>query len=104
MNLSPLESAERIACHFASISQEFDPIVMSELPPNIQERLNNVTVEGPLVEEYEVHEKIRKAKKPNSNDPGDIPKKLIKEYSVEFSKPTMMIFNKITRLGEYQRQ
>ena len=35
---------------------------------------------------------------------GDIPKKLVKEFAVEFSKPMQIIFNSIVKTGEYPRQ
>ena len=45
-----------------------------------------------------------KAKKPNSSVPGDIPKKVLTEFAVEFSKPAAIIMNKITQHAEYPRQ
>ena len=51
-----------------------------------------------------MHEKLKKAKKPNSTVPGDIPKKIINEFSVEYSRPIMLLMNRITKTGEYPRQ
>ena len=48
--------------------------------------------------------KIRKAKKPNSVVKGDLPPKLVKEFSPELSKPAKIIFNYSTQTGEYPRQ
>ena len=66
MELSPQESVERIAKHFAEISQEFEPIDVDKFPPRVRDELNNYEVKGPHIEEYEVYQKIRKAKKPES--------------------------------------
>ena len=35
---------------------------------------------------------------------GDLPRKLVKEFSVEYSKPLEIIFNTIVKSGEYPRQ
>ena len=40
LNLSPAQSAEIIADHFSSISQEYQPIQMSSLPQNVQSYLS----------------------------------------------------------------
>ena len=45
-----------------------------------------------------------KSKKPNSLIPGDLPVKLIKEFTPELAKPVAAIYNRITNTGEYPRQ
>ena len=45
-----------------------------------------------------------KAKKPNSSVKGDVPKKLVEEFKVEYSKPMQIVYNSIMRTGEYPRQ
>ena len=42
--------------------------------------------------------------RPNSTVPGDIPVKLIKEFSPELTAPITKIFNRITTSAEYPRQ
>ena len=49
-------------------------------------------------------QKILSAKKPNSTVSGDLPKKIVKEFSVELSTPLEIIFNSITSNAEYPRQ
>ena len=44
------------------------------------------------------------SKKPNSLIPGDLPPKLIKEFTPELAKPVACIYNKITQSGIYPRQ
>ena len=86
-----------------AISEKHEPLDVDKLPPNIKEELNKPH-EVPVIEEYEVHRKILSAKKPNTGVEGDIPKKLVNEFSVEYSKPLAMIMNRITKSGTYPRQ
>ena len=57
----------------------------------------------PLLEEFQIHKKIISAKKPNSSVPGDLPKKVVTNFSVELAAPLKIIFNAITRTAEYPR-
>ena len=60
--LSPLQSAERLAEYFSRISQEFEPINPESFPPWIKLRL----VEGksdcakPVLEEWQVFRKLQR--------------------------------------------
>ena len=105
-NLSAMQSAERLADYFAKISQEFEPICTEKFPPWIQETLaaGKSDTSKPVLEEWEVYEKLKKAKKPNSLVPGDLPVKLVKEFTVELSVPITRIYNRITDTAEYPRQ
>ena len=40
-NLSPQQSAERIAAHFSAISQEFAPLDTSSLPTRVKNKLGS---------------------------------------------------------------
>ena len=53
----------------------------------------------PLFQPHEIHEKIQKIKKKSSNVPGDVPWKLIREFSVELATPLSNIFNSATLDG-----
>ena len=105
-DLSPDQSAERLAEYFSSISQEFEPINLDNFPPWIKEKL----IEGkldptkPVLEDWQVYLKLKKSKKPNSQVPGDLPVKLVKEFTPELSKPVSVIYNKITQSGVFPRQ
>ena len=57
----------------------------------------------PILEEFDVHAKIAKAKKPHSMVPGDIKRVLVKECSVELTAPVTKIYNEITKSKEYPR-
>ena len=59
------EKAEVIANHFASISSKVMPLKIEELPPKVKEALQDDS-EGPVLSDYEVYMKLKKAKKPHS--------------------------------------
>ena len=105
-NLSTSQSAERLAEYFSAISQEFEPICADKCPPWIKAKLElgRTDKNKPVLEEWQVYEKLRKSKKPNSLIPGDLPVKLIKEFTPELSKPVAMMYNRITETAEYPRQ
>ena len=58
----------------------------------------------PKLQEHEVFKKISKSKKPNSSVPGDLPKRIIKEFSCELATPMTLIYNSILQTLEYPRQ
>ena len=105
MDLNDQQSAEALAEHFSSISQEFQPLDTSTLPPNLKEELDRGLVEKniPKLEEYEVYEKMCKAKKPHSTVPGDLKRALVKECSAELVSPVTIIYNQITQTKEFPR-
>ena len=80
MNLSPAQSAEKLADYFSQISQEFEPICYEKFPPWIQEMLlaGKTDPLKPVLEKWQVYKKLRKSKKPNSVVPGDLPVRLVK--------------------------
>ena len=104
-DLTPVESAELIADHFASISQEYASINANEFPPNMREALNHPDMSVvPKLQEYEVYSKMCKAKKPNSTIPGDLPIRIAQEFSCELSNPVTAIYNSILKTFQYPRQ
>ena len=105
-DLSPQQSADIFADYFSAISQEYEPISVQNFPPNIQVLLKagDGDLTKPVLEEYQVYNKLRVSKKPNSTVPGDLPVKIIKELSPELAKPIACIYNKITQSGVYPRQ
>ena len=104
-NLTPEESIEKIAEHFAQISQEFEPLSVNLLPPDVQEKVNQPGNESeiPILPDYDVFEKIKKSKKPKSSVPGDIPRKLVKEFGPELATPAGMIFRNIVKTGQWPK-
>ena len=105
-DLSTQQSADRLADYFSKISQEFEPISMQNLPPNIQLLLKQGESDQskPVLEDWQVYTKLSRSKKPNSIVPGDLPVKLIKILTPELAKPVACIYNKITQSGVYPRQ
>ena len=103
-NFSARQSAELMASHFANISQDYKPIKISNFPPKMRHELSQPGLAGPILQEYEVYKKILKSKKPNSSVPGDIPKRIVQEFSVELATPVTIIYNSILATLEYPRQ
>ena len=102
--LSSAQSAEIIAEHFSSISQEYSPLDVSSLPPNVQDFLSNCDQSlAPKLSIREVEARIVKAKKPNGTVPGDLPKKLVQACPSTIAVPATIIFNKITEEAEYPK-
>ena len=93
-NLTPEETLEKIAQHFSNISQEYLPLDLNILPPDVQNKVNQSVNDSniPDILDHEVFEKIRKSKKPNSSVPGDIPEKLVQEFGPELATPAGVIF------------
>ena len=79
---------------------------MEKFPPRLKDKLliGQTDPDKPVLEEWQVYEKLRKSKKPNSIIPGDLPVKLLKEFTPELSKPVTQIYNQITETAEYPRQ
>ena len=77
-----MQSAEILANHFSSISQEFSPLVPSEFPSNLKDKLLNCKEKGPILEEHQVYKRIMHAKKPQSSVPGDLPKKIVTTFKL----------------------
>ena len=104
-NLSTTQSADIIADHFAAISRDYKPIDILNFPPKMREDLQAPDLSlVPKLEEFQVYQKIRKSKKPNSAVPGDFPKKLVQEFSCEIAVPATIIYNAILQTQEYPRQ
>ena len=102
-NLSEEQSAERIAVHFAAISQEFPPLDIARLPARVQTKLE-CQDSPPVVTESEVYSKIKSAKKPRSGVPCDLPKPIVEEFSPELTTPACRIINSIAKTGEWPDQ
>ena len=84
---SNLQSAHKIAEHFAAISNEYLPIDNSQLPCYLP------APPPPQVEEYQVYERLTKTKKTRSTLPLDIPDRLRQECSPLLAGPLTTIIN-----------
>ena len=94
--LSGQQSVERIAEFFAHVSQEYSPLNVNELPPNVQLHLKQDHEVRPDLSIHEVYTRIVRAKKPKGITPGDLPSKLTKSFPEQLAPPASFIFNKIT--------
>ena len=78
---------------------------MDNFPPKMRKALRQPDLSGiPFLSEHQVYTKIWKSKKTKSTVPGDLPKKLVQEFSCELSIPVTVIFNSILRTFQYPRQ
>ena len=102
-SFSAEQSAERIAEHFASISQEFPPLNHQQLPQRVKLKLQSRTL-PPTVSEFDVYQKMKAAKKPRSGVPTDLPKLLTQEFLPELAAPVSRIINSILVSGEWPSQ
>ena len=69
-NLTNKESADKIAQHFAKVSNEYQPIDFTQFPSYLP------ATPPPKVEEHDVYNRIRRIRKTKSTLPIDIPDKL----------------------------
>jgi hypothetical protein len=104
-NLTPEQSIEKIAQHFAAISQEFLPLDYNLLPVDVQAKLNQQVSESdlPTIEDHDVYQKIKKTKKPRSSVPGDLPRRIVQEFGPELAAPAGKIFRNILKTGHWPK-
>ena len=57
-----------------------------------------------MISELDCYEKIKAAKKPQSGVPGDLPRDIIKEFSVELANPLHKLLNNIVQSCEWPQQ
>ena len=104
-NLTQEESVERIATHFSQISQEFPPFDFNLLPDNVKTKIScHNPEELPEISDYEVYEQIRSSKKPRSSVPGDLPRRIVQEFSPELATPAAEIFRNILKTAHWPKQ
>ena len=99
-NLDNEQCAERIADYFAQISQEFPPLDRDLLPPRVQCKLDSPSV-PPVMDEHDIYQKIKSAKKPRSGVPGDLPRVIVQEFGPELATPVHCIIDNIVQSGEW---
>ena len=100
---SPNQSAECIAAHFSKISQEYDPLSLSSLPPNVRKYIadEQSLMPGFSLTIADVKKRLVKAKKPLGIVPGDLPRKIVTSCVDQIAVPATMIFNEIIRSAKY---
>ena len=95
--LSNKESAIRISENFSSISNEYSPLDICQLPSYLPAQA------PPQLEEYEVYLRLQKQKKTKSTLPLDIPHSLKKEFAAEISTPLTEIINECLKQNYYPK-
>ena len=103
MNLTEEQCAEKIAEHFAAISNEYPPLNLSLLPDRVKARLNDGS-KAPLITELECYQKLKAAKKPKAVIPGDLPNTIVKEFTVELASPLSKLYNSIVQTAKWPQQ
>ena len=96
-NLSDAAQAKAIAENFGKIANLYEPLKKE----NIQIPEDDQSRPLPLFEAFDVWKKIKTMKKKKSTVKGDIPWRIITEFSVELSSPLCNIFNTGTLNGEW---
>ena len=103
-NLNPQQAAERICKYFSSISQTYEPLNVSDLPQDIQDKISDRSEDPPVLETHEIYENFKRRTPKNSKVLGDFPPNIKKEFYVELAEPVKKIFNGITASGNYPKQ
>ena len=95
--LTPFESANKFAEHFSKVSKEFTPLGVDKLPVRVQNKLESPEEDSkiPTIEEYQIFEKIKQANKPKVGVPGDVPRRIVEEFSAELCTPLRKVFQSI---------
>ena len=93
--LTDQQCADAIAQHFASVSNQYDPVDFEKLPAFLP------SLPAPQVEEHEVYQKLKKLKNTKSTLPVDLPNKLRNEVMVELAGPLTNIINTCLSSGSY---
>ena len=94
-NKSNKQCADAIAEHFSSISNEYSPINLQELPCYLPAQ------PAPVIDEYEVYTRIIRLKKSKTTLPIDIPAKLRQECAPHLAAPLTTIYNQSLSQGIY---
>ena len=96
-SLSSKDVANAIAAHFASISSQFAPFNIDSLPKRVLDKMKEPESLSkiPVIEDFEIYQKIRKANKPKTGVPGDLPKRIVKEFAPELCTPIGLLFRSI---------
>ena len=81
------EAVEVVAQHFASVSQEYEPLNVENLPCYLPAQ------KPPQVDDLAVYNRMKKLKKTKSTLPIDIPCDLTKEFAAELTSPVADIIN-----------
>ena len=95
--LSDEEQAELIADHYSQISNLYDPVQDDDFSDYLKDNCSP----PPKIEPRKVHSTIQTMNMKAATANGDVPIKLISEFSVEFAFPLAHIINFCLKTGVY---
>ena len=106
LNLNAQEAADKIASHFAAVSMEYEPLNINSLPQHVKDQLIGIHSSStcPRISEVEIWNVLNESKGGKSCIPGDLPPKIVKEFSAELAFPLSVLFNNIIQTGEWPQQ
>lgn len=90
-----VEAGNKTAEYFTRISNQYQPLLSSDLPGNLRRR-------APMSEE-EVAAKLKAANKPNSSVKGDLLPRLMKRYHHLLVRPVTRIFNAVFAANKWPK-
>ena len=91
------EQAEEIAKHYASVSQGYKALAKDDIPHNLYK-----TEElAPVIEPYQMYQRIMKMNSKKATVKNDIPMKIIQEFAVELAEPLTHILSFGILHGQY---
>ena len=74
---------------------------MKLLPLRVQHKLESDSSPPPVIDNYDVYQKIRAAKKPKSGVPGDLPRVIVQDFAPELATPVQHIISNIVKSGQW---
>ena len=99
LNDRPDNCADTINGHFATINTTLPPLSNENLPAYLPARPSPI-----ILSEYQVFRHLCKIPATKAPGPGDIPPRLLKEFTYELAKPFCDIFNSSLREGIFPRR
>ena len=97
-HLTEFEQAEAIADKFAKVSQEYEPVKLSDIQIPLYEKSS-----VPQFTPEQVKEKLQKLKTRKAVPPNDVPPTLLKEFAEELCYPLCNIVNASVTTGTWPR-
>ena len=92
----------RLSLNTSKISQEYQPLDISSLPPNLRLFLNSLNgSDCPQLSPFMVYSHIVKAHRPTSTVPGDLPKKVVQKMRRCTCRPHFFYLQSNHRTSEY---
>ena len=102
-NLSVEDSLEKMVVYFSGLSCQHPALNTEILPDRVRVKLSTPadTADIPVITPYDVWQIQQGRHKTQSCVPGDLPARLRYEFQVELCEPAALIFNNISRTGQW---